>query len=70
MVDIFVFGRRESEKEGPIVGCIRTETNFVFLELLSLFPLKLWACSEELCPLLLLPLGVLDEDMLGYGHSL
>ena len=51
-VGIFVLAGRESAKEGPIVGWIRTERHFCCLELLlSLFPL---CCPEELLLLLLL----------------
>ena len=55
---ILVLGGRESVKEGPMVGWIRTETNFC---LLSRFPLQLSDCPEELLLLQLPPLGALDE---------
>lgn len=69
---------RDSAKDGPIVGWIRTDTSFC-LELLSFFPEQLGACpeeepDEELCPLLLeLPLLLLEEAIcdlqtLSLGH--
>lgn len=64
---ILVFVGRGSEKEGPMVGWIRTDTNFI-LEPLSFLLVQLWACSEEvLCPeppLLLLEEAILDEQIL------